>query len=508
MHLSFMSHHGLIWNPTSQYRSTGVTFWQQWHVALFFMCDCHFFYSSCPVNEISIAFPAQPYRTETVPLDCSQNIWISNLEKMNKEKNQTSERILNLTLEIIYLLTGEDYMIVKKPGDTVAQSESCPSEGFCSSTLSIGGSVPPYSLTNERNNDKILELSSKIIHPLTGEYLDAHHDLYKDMMMENSQPISLLDCVSEDRSDKKINPRTKYLTNKLQKKQPRPVKTIVQPVGAREDVNLTDPDIFTPTDNPQVEYRSSPVKEESSSCVERNLTDNDVYARTQTEYPSTHVKEESVPFEEVNIIDTSMYAPDDYTHPEYTTSQLDDESATCPVGNLANPDHYTTAENSQVEYLVKMKEHRKSNSITSRIHNRATVMRCNECGKGFHRITAFIAHQRTHSSQRIYSCVECQKPFTSSANLVKHQATHIIKKLCCAYCGKYFSYKSKLVTHQRIHTGEKPFSCAECGKCFTDKSSLVQHKRIHTGEKPFTCTECGKSFTQSSQLVRHQRTHV
>ncbi|KAG8431766.1 hypothetical protein GDO86_020057 [Hymenochirus boettgeri] len=35
----------------------------------------------------------------------------------NKDKNHLNERILNLTLEIIHLLTGEDYIVMKKSGD-------------------------------------------------------------------------------------------------------------------------------------------------------------------------------------------------------------------------------------------------------------------------------------------------------------------------------------------------------------------------------------------------------
>ncbi|CAH2321300.1 oocyte zinc finger -like [Pelobates cultripes] len=454
---------------------------------------------------------------------------------MNKDKNQTSERILNLTLEIIYLLTGEDYMIVKKPGERGAQRMPHVSEGFCG-TLSISTVTSPHSVIQERNNDnKILELTSKIIHPLTGDlstagngpvytngcssstlakYLGGHQDLYKDVMMENPQPIGLLvsslDCVNEDRSDLKSNRGTKYLIDKPEKRPPGTVQNVGLCVSTCEEEKLTGPDIYSGTEQPQTDYTSTPIKEESASCAERNLTDTTtIYSPTETQYSSTRIKEELVSFETVNIVEPNIYTPTEYALPEYTCpAHVKEESAPSQQENLTDPNLYTATDHAQVAYLVKMKEHKKGNGSIQRLHNRLAVMKCNECGKNFHRITAFIAHQRTHSTPRMYSCIECQKSFTSHANLVKHQTTHIVKKLSCSYCGKYFSYKSKLVTHQRIHTGEKPFLCSECGKRFTDKSSLVQHKRIHTGEKPFTCSECGKAFTQSSQLVRHQRTHL
>ncbi|KAM8923981.1 gastrula zinc finger protein XlCGF66.1-like [Pelodytes ibericus] len=438
---------------------------------------------------------------------------------MNKDKNQTSDRILNLTLEIIYLLTGEDYMIVKKSGEHVPNSviPHVP-EGFCQ-TLSIRTVPTPHS---PRNNDqKILELTSKIIHPLTGEvstagngtlysntkgcvlfsllqYLDGNHDLYKDVMMETQQPLSSRDYRNDDRRDRKSNQASKYMMiDKPQKKLGRSVRNTVRNLDSCEEVNLTDTDIYTSTEQLQTEYTSTPIKEEGR-------TDTNIYTTTSAEYPSSQVKEESTLFEDRTVTGSDLYPATEYTETDYTTpSHVKEESASCHEGILTDADLYTPP-----AYLVKMKEHKKGNGGAPKLHNRVSATNCNECGKNFHKITAFIAHQRTHSAPRMYNCSACQKSFTCNTNLIKHQATHNIKKLSCAYCGKYFSYKSKLVTHQRIHTGEKPFSCSQCGKRFTDKSSLVQHERIHTGEKPFTCSNCGKAFTQSSQLVRHQRTHT
>ncbi|MEE6510505.1 hypothetical protein FKM82_030331 [Ascaphus truei] len=136
------------------------------------------------------------------------------MNKMIMDKKQMTERILNHTLEIIYLLTGEDYIVVKKHGEHVTDSSSprVP-EGFCRAQRPIM-EHSTNSLINERNNDeklmskKILEHTNKIIHLLTGEvpikcddvsvyfsmeeweYLEGHKELYKDMMMENQETLS------------------------------------------------------------------------------------------------------------------------------------------------------------------------------------------------------------------------------------------------------------------------------------------------------------------------------
>ncbi|KAM5141354.1 gastrula zinc finger protein XlCGF66.1-like [Mantella aurantiaca] len=122
-------------------------------------------------------------------------------ETMEKEWSHMTERMLDLILEITYLLTGEECIIVRKSHDDhmtpVSQSRSRKQNPIME--------PPPPSLTPERN-EKILEVTQKMIGLLTGEvpircqdvtvyfsmeeweYLEGHKDLYKDVMMDN-QPI-------------------------------------------------------------------------------------------------------------------------------------------------------------------------------------------------------------------------------------------------------------------------------------------------------------------------------
>ncbi|XP_044152323.1 uncharacterized protein LOC122940062 isoform X4 [Bufo gargarizans] len=133
------------------------------------------------------------------------------------DKRHMTEKILNFTLEILYLLTGEDYTVVKKVSDkcVVPSSHHCVSGGW-SKTWSSTMDSPPHSLTPERTNEqKILDLANKIIELLTGEvpirfqdvtvhfsmeeweYLEGHVDLYKDFIMENYQSLTSSDGSSK-----------------------------------------------------------------------------------------------------------------------------------------------------------------------------------------------------------------------------------------------------------------------------------------------------------------------
>ncbi|XP_073516263.1 uncharacterized protein [Phyllobates terribilis] len=136
---------------------------------------------------------------------------------MDMDRDKMAERILHLTLEILFRLTGEDYTVVKKTSNKRCQAPV--SEGW-GRPLSPITEPPPHPLIHEDINDqKILELAYKMIELLTGEvpircqdvtvyfsmeeweYLEGHKDLYKDIMMEVPQPLT-----SPDLSSKRTTP--------------------------------------------------------------------------------------------------------------------------------------------------------------------------------------------------------------------------------------------------------------------------------------------------------------
>ncbi|XP_077322471.1 uncharacterized protein LOC143956189 [Lithobates pipiens] len=134
------------------------------------------------------------------------------LKRMEEDPSHMTERILNLTLEIIYLLTGKSFPPVKF-GDKLTIT------------------VPSYHSLNPKRDrgKKIVQLANKIIDLLTGEvptrcqdvidseeeHLEGHKDLYKDVMMENQPPLTSPDGSSNGNPPQRC-PRPLYSRDSTQ----------------------------------------------------------------------------------------------------------------------------------------------------------------------------------------------------------------------------------------------------------------------------------------------------
>ncbi|XP_073417548.1 oocyte zinc finger protein XlCOF29-like [Dendrobates tinctorius] len=87
--------------------------------------------------------------------------------RMDMDRDKMAERMLHLTLEILFRLTGEDYTVVNKTSSDRCQDPV--SEGWGRPLSPITG-PPRHPLIHEDINDqKILEIIYKMIELLTGE---------------------------------------------------------------------------------------------------------------------------------------------------------------------------------------------------------------------------------------------------------------------------------------------------------------------------------------------------
>ncbi|KAM5140633.1 uncharacterized protein ACMZJ9_014517 [Mantella aurantiaca] len=456
-----------------------------------------------------------------------------------------AKRILNLTLEIVYLLTGESSITVS----------------------------PPRCVTPERNKkQKILELANKIIELLTGEvpircqdvtvyfsmeeweYLEGHKDLYKDVMMDNQPPLTSpggpptkylppedlhthLSIYSSpdtglhgDREDKHLNvleadeaQRTSLMEERQETEDSSQAAlySFTKELHSRPE-SLLSMDSYTPAT-----CISEHSKEEPYSPARDGLTTAGLYTPVPTHFTCNYAKgpphssdEEELPNADISIpldpaeytttivkeepysgeedLDSDVYTP--INQRLYTSCDVKEESGLFEEANLG--DFYGPADNRQSDYMCQGYKDQSGcafsdGNLSDNIYMPAMAM-CD--GDSANQLTPWDTEP---------------SPMDGNSSLYNnatgaHGGAQALgeKSFVCLECGKCFSCGPHLIRHKRTHTGERPFKCTECGKFFSSSSNLLMHQRTHTGEKPFACHQCGKRFARNPHLVRHLRIHT
>ncbi|XP_073453357.1 uncharacterized protein [Aquarana catesbeiana] len=490
--------------------------------------------------------------------------------KMEKERSHMTERILDLTLEIIYLLTGENYIAFKLSNGLVAPNLRNAKRPFTK--------PPPPTLTPETSNDKkIQEVTNKIIELLTGEvpircqdvtvsfsmeeweYLEGHKDLYKDVMMENRPPLISPDGSSnrntpesspsplhswdstqeqlkvpyENQAERQINVKAEVTERKEEKY----LRTDVQ--CKKEKVLSDESSTRNPPERCPRPLCSRDSTQEHHRILQYYTDGNAVKGEVKMEAEDPYVmgdgpcKKEEIPPESSTATQHKrktkrvqpLPSPDDKSDEEDITSDSAEES---PIPSNLHP--ILSSDPSMQggcfsDDLHRVAHHTGRNSGETlpcpecggcfsqragvNVNTGDTLYSCSECGKCFTPKTRLAEHIRTNTGTKPYSCPQCGKGFPSNAHLIIHYRLHTGEKpYSCSECGKRFHQKSNLNHHQVIHSGEKPYSCLECGKRFLRKADLVTHQKTHSGLKPYSCPHCGKCYRSKSTVVKHQRIHM
>ncbi|KAM3926446.1 uncharacterized protein RB166_009320 isoform 2-T2 [Leptodactylus fuscus] len=475
------------------------------------------------------------------------------VNKMSKDKSQVIGKISNHTLELIYLLIGEDYIVVKKYNDNTTDS----------STSTVSEDDPNLVICEKNKAKKVLVLANKIIKILTDqmpikyedievystmeEYLKGYKEFLKDVVLDNDQSqhgpggklkiknsldepnteSTEVDTIEEGtsiRPDLNADLRTQA---KVSKRKSKPVRLLYTEFTHRKEKTVS----FNTSKKQEISYEPSFTNdsEQTDSKVQKyddvNLTSsNDSFDNTSINGLSDPSSHECKPTADVlkAIVkeeDIGAFSEDSEIGPaEFSMNPTHAKPYVCGLcgKNFTKKSHLVThrrVHTGEKPYACHDCGKRFTSNSTlvdhQRIHRGEKPFVCTDCGKSFTKNSNLIDHQRTHTGEKPFACTTCGKSFARSSNLVEHQKIHTGEKsFICSECGKGFSRSSSLAEHQKIHTGGESYICSECGQCFTKNSSLVRHQSIHTGEKPFICSECGKSFSNSSNLVRHQITHT
>ncbi|XP_077345903.1 uncharacterized protein LOC143989580 isoform X3 [Lithobates pipiens] len=530
------------------------------HIHILLLCDQHH------PNNSSFHFPKLSIYKET----CIDQMMAR--MRMEEDWSHMTGKILNLTLEIIYLLTGERFPLVKSGNHMTI-------------------TVPPCdSLKPERHNmEKILEVTKKMMELLTGEvpircqdvtvyfsmeeweYLEGHKDLYKDVMMDNQPPLTSPDGSSNGNPPERC-PRPLYSRDSTQEDHTIPHhhqsgNLRDSKVDVKEEIKEEDDedgvtqeseflkehkDLYQDTMVESSSYRNPPERcprplyswdstQEGHTIPHHHQSGNlgDDNIDVKEEY-----KEED---EEYGVMEKfseghkdMMEPPNTRNPPERCPRPLYSRDSTQEGHTI--PHCYKSGDPMDIEFEVKSEEEERyvrddqqsmeEDGIMGTFIEEDTPTEISTVDGREMRKTSedclTLSPDCKVEDEDITQYSPGENPTTSNV----HPAPHSVdgpsyssypeepqtvrdgavlpteKSFSCTECGKCFHLKSNLHRHKKSHTGEKQYSCPECGKCFRDKSYLKVHLRSHTGEKPYSCPECGKCFLTMSSLYTHRRSHT
>ncbi|XP_068111885.1 zinc finger protein 260-like [Hyperolius riggenbachi] len=484
--------------------------------------------------------------------------------KMKDDSSHIAEQILHLTLEIIYLLTGEAFIIERKPfGENVISSRPSVSAESRDNRNPVMEPALPF-LSLERNNDeKILQVISRILKLLTGDVRTILENVQNSCDRDKDQDSSdcsvarsmmrfhickTSDCVdqaSEVVIEEELS--TVYiLKNGISVTETNPLDCVVSKLWKQTQTESVD-----------------------SLSIDKLSSYKDGW--TQTECESTYIllcdtENPDLLYDQatVNTLNTAIQVFDKtLTSLSEQKTHIDSTTATILNCNSVLGNHQEnisakviTCKPSVEKYMRINPEERLSNfqstkspgSSNSDIHQADSQVKisCGDCGRKFSCKSHLVKHQRTHNEKALCnssrppktSCstfelrkhhLDPQEPQVGNCNLGSNQEN--IQE-ACPDCGKKFTRNSGFGEHQGTngvmscldcrkrlndnpnHDGdqellqEKDFACVDCGKLFSYKSHLARHTKIHSGEKLFLCSECGKCFGLKSALFRHQMIHT
>ncbi|XP_069835661.1 zinc finger protein 436-like isoform X1 [Dendropsophus ebraccatus] len=472
---------------------------------------------------------------------------------------EVTEKILHLSFQIIYLLTREDYTVVKKTSEE-CEAPSSRSGGW---SRARGPKMEPPLLTPERDNaHNVLDLIYKMMELLTGEvpircqdvavyfsmeeweYVEGHKDLYRDAMMSSRHvlpgesqslatgpgihgPLFTKTCARAKRA-KDITSRPKrtscaalppchvppYQHIPAEHVQLCPSQHVNKDPVSFDEGNLKEAK-KSRDDTPQCPYLQ--IKEEPVSCEERSPKDAKTSTDDTPQCPRLQIKEEPVSCEERSPKDAKTSTDDT---PQCPRLQIKQEPVSCEERRFTNVDmkkKISTPNNKRPHLEHIKKGGPREVSIGSPLIRRAKVNN----GQMVWNMENAVPLERNpvsnrHSESRDqklkpFVCPKCNKDFSSKQLLALHQRSHMREKpFLCSKCGKCFSKISHYIRHQSVHIGVKPYTCPDCGKSFSDRSYLSRHQRMHTDliSKPFKCPECEVRFMNQYELVAHCKIHT
>ncbi|CAH2314647.1 zinc finger 300-like isoform X1 [Pelobates cultripes] len=487
------------------------------------------------------------------------------MKELTKDKRKISERILNHALGIIFLLTGEEYVVVKKGAPH-------------SSIHLLNGEVPI------KCGDISVYFSME-----EWDYIEGHKDIYKDVIIEGRQvsdatrnPEKTISDAHDDDDDADVvfisevvktekcetnkeevkisatcageyngdyvysseNPKAPNMKSHLETEQ----KETNRDIGTGRSLSI---DVQRES---QVADCASDLTEEGVTHVTHQLSNSWVRTVEDNSGVSHPPKEEShvqscsltqamgdhteslkgfheeswtMPCSSEWTMESGTGAPHGFKEEPHIVGPslaeaIEDESNACDAfqgtswsvscswdqAESGNTSTSCTYQDALQEYSPNESGSYKSGNLLS----------LNQCQKNMHLLNERFTRDSSGNIQ-----ISKKKPTRQDRNpLYTGQNPHRFDK-----CGDSFhstnnlsrlkiypeenNCEAQLPTASNLSEYTEPvlsYICHVCGKPFSKREQLIIHQRIHTGDKPYECPECGKCFTSRSHVVIHYRTHT
>ncbi|XP_073462925.1 uncharacterized protein [Aquarana catesbeiana] len=365
------------------------------------------------------------------------------LWRNRRKKELKMERILNQTLEIITLITGEEWVIVKK--------------------------------------DSI----HKGIHELTGEHFQ-----------DKSEPFSVPAPTNQNHSDLSRKSCRKKREKHGDFKSPDRYTGFVGPdssLPVKVPVKCGNVAVFFTLD--EWSYLERHRQEYAETVADNGPVKRTWQVREHWDSEEEYFSEEEEEEEEVED------SPKRKSSPEWKPGCDSLDSAEEEEEENQNLNRPITTENGvqgesepETSSLTIMEEEAQydCDACGERLTSKEDLIRhkainhavkrypCPICGIQYDYKSQFIIHQRAHTGE---------KPFV------------------CQECGAKFGHKSSYLVHERRHKEGKTFECDKCDRRFDKKCELVKHEKTHLQKKRHKCHKCGKRYSNRSTLMRHKWAH-